>query len=87
MRSQSKCKHTFDTQLKTALLGMLYGYQFFCPFNEFHVLFLQLGYTSSDDNGAKLAAIKAWAGDNMPASDADPQHADQVILVTGCVLY
>ncbi|XP_078380418.1 A disintegrin and metalloproteinase with thrombospondin motifs 6-like isoform X1 [Oculina patagonica] len=42
-----------------------------------------LGYTSSDDNGAKLAAIKAWAGDNMPASDADPQHADQVILVTG----
>ncbi|KAJ7328150.1 metalloendopeptidase [Desmophyllum pertusum] len=42
-----------------------------------------LGYTSSDDNLARLAAIEVWADGNMPLSDADPQHGDQVVLITG----
>lgn len=35
---------------------------------------------------ARLNALEVWVnGDNMPMSDADPKHADQVILVTGYV--
>ena len=50
---------------------------------------LQLSYTDIDGNGARLTAVVAWVeGDgNMPSSDADPQHADQVMLITGCVYY
>lgn len=50
------------------------------------VFILQLSYTDNDDNGARLAAIAAWANGNMPTSDAEPLHADQVMLVTGCVV-
>lgn len=58
----------------------------FCNLKENDsVIFLQPSYTSRDGNGARLAAISAWAGGNMPASDVDPKHGDQVILVTGCV--
>jgi len=42
-----------------------------------------LSYTSNDGNGARLTAIEVWINSNMPMSDADSQHADQVILVTG----
>ena len=58
----------------------------FFPSKEFVLVFiLQLSYTDSDDNGARLSAFVAWANGNMPSSDADPQHADQVMLITGCV--
>ena len=60
----------------------------FVPFKQavpYWIFILQLSYTDKDDNGARLAAVVAWAGGNMPPSDADPQHADQVMLITGCV--
>lgn len=40
-------------------------------------------YSASDSNSARLDALETWVNSDMPMSDADPQHADQVILVTG----
>ena len=64
--------------------------KFFLPSEQgvpYWIFILQLSYTDKDDNGARLTALEAWLGGegNMPSSDADPQHADQVMLITGCV--
>jgi len=47
------------------------------------LLHSSLSYTDKDDNGKRLHAVVAWAEGDMPPSDADPQHADQVMLITG----
>lgn len=49
------------------------------------LLHSSLSYTDIDDNGARLAAVETWVqGEgNMPSSDAEPEHADQVMLITG----
>lgn len=51
----------------------------------FKIFIPQLSYTDKDDNGKRLGAVVAWAEGDMPPSDAAPQHADQVMLITGCV--
>lgn len=48
-------------------------------------VFIQLSYTSKATSGQRLSAMEVWIGGNMPESDADKEHGDQVLLVSGCV--
>lgn len=42
-----------------------------------------LSYTSKATSGQRLSSMEVWIGGNMPESDADKEHGDQVLLVSG----